>query len=128
MVLNPTQLQTLVLKFDNADVWKQVCNNIVWTNIDVNSFLQELNADASLRLVLTKIAIYAGEERTGYDKLCEDINARGSVQAALKIRIDRMKLIYQRVYSNVTLTATEKRYRRQKLWDYIREDRNKWAL
>ena len=128
MVLNPTQLQTLVLKFDNADVWKQVCNNIVWTNIDVNSFLQELNADASLRLVLTKIAIYAGEERTGYDKLCEDINARGSVQAALKIRIDRMKLIYQRVYSNVTLTPTEQQYRRQKLWDYIQEDRNKWAL
>ena len=128
MVLNPTQLQTLVLKFDNADVWKQVCNNIVWTNIDVNSFLQELNADASLRLVLTKIAIYAGEERTGYDKLCEDINGRGSVQAALKKRIDRMKLIYQRVYSNVTLTPTEKQYRHQKLWDYLQEDRNKWAL
>ena len=128
MVLNPTQLQTLVLKFDNADVWTQVCNNIDWRNIDVNSFLEELNADASLRLVLTKIAIYVGEQNTGYDKLCEDINARGSVQAALKNRIDRMKWIYQRVYSDVTLTPTEKRYRRQKLWDYIREDRNKWAL
>ena len=128
MVLNPTQLRTLVLKFDNADVWKQVCNNIDWRNIDVDSFLEELNADASLRLVLTKIAIYVGEQKTGYDELCEDINARGSVQTALKNRIDRMKWIYQRVYSDVTLTPTEKWYRRQKLWDYMREDRNKWAL
>ena len=81
-----------------------------------------------MRLLLTKRSIYADEEKTAYDKLLEDINAGGSVQTALKIRIDHMKLIYQRVYSNVTLTLTEQDYRHQEQWYYIQEDRNKWTL
>ena len=127
MVLNDMQLRILVLKFDNADVWNQVCQNIVWTNIDQVSFLHDLNSDTSLKRSLTRIAIRQGELHTPYDNLVLNINADGSVQTELKLRIDRMKLVYQKVYANVTLTPEQVKYRRQKLWDYIQEDRTKWG-
>ena len=121
------QLRILVLKFDNADVWNQVCQNIVWTNIDQVSFLHDLNSDTSLKRSLTRIAIRQGELHTPYDNLVLNINADGSVQTELKLRMDRMKLVYQKVYANVTLTPEQVKYRRQKLWDYIQEDRTKWG-
>ena len=127
MVLNDMQLRILVLKFDNADVWNQVCQNIVWTNIDQVSFLHDLNSDTSLKRSLTRIAIRQGELHTPYDNLVLNINADGSVQTELKLRMDRMKLVYQKVYANVTLTPEQVKYRRQKLWDYIQEDRTKWG-
>ncbi len=128
MVLNTTQLRVLVLKFDNADVFKQVCNDISWSGIDVDSFLRDLNSNDNLKRLLIRVAIYAGEERTPYTKLCLNINDGGSVKAALKVRLDRMKLVYQKVYPNVTLTPEERQYRRDKLWEYIEEDRKKWSL
>jgi hypothetical protein len=128
MVLNTTQLRVLILKFDNADVFKQVCNDIDWTGIDVDSFLRDLNSNDSLKRLLKKVAIYAGEERTPYTKLCLDINDGGSVKAALKVRLDRIKWVYQKVYANVTLTPEERKYRRDRLWDYLEEDRNKWGI
>jgi hypothetical protein len=128
MVLNTTQLRVLILKFDNADVFKQVCNGIDWTGIDVDSFLQYLNSNDNLKRLLIRAAIYAGESHTPYTKLCLDINDGGSVKAALKVRLDRMKLVYQKVYPNVTLTPEERQYRRDKLWEYIEEDRNKWGI
>ena len=127
MVLNDMQLRILVLKFDNADVWKQVCQNIVWTNIDVDAFLHDLNSDTSLKRLLIRIAIRQGELYTPYDNLVLNINADGSVKKELKLRIDRMKLVYQKVYANVTLTPEQVKYRRQKLWDYIQEDRTTWG-
>ena len=127
MVLNDMQLRILVLKFDNADVWNQVCQNIVWTNIDKVSFLHDLNSDTSLKRSLIRIAIRQGELHTPYDNLVLNINAEGSVKTELKLRIDRMKLVYQKVYANVTLTPEQVKYRRQKLWDYIQEDRTKWG-
>ena len=127
MVLNDMQLRILVLKFDNADVLNQVCQDIVWTNIDKVSFLDDLNSDTNLKRSLTRIAIRQGELHTPYDKLCLNINADGSVKTELKLRIDRMKLVYQKVYANVTLTPEQVQYRRQKLWDYIQEDRTKWG-
>ena len=69
-----------------------MCQNIDWTNIDVDSFLENLNADASLKRLLIRIAIYKGELHTPYQKLCLNINEGGSVKAALKVNIDRMKL------------------------------------
>ena len=128
MVLNPTQLRILILKFDNADVFKQVCNDIAWDGIDVDSFLQDLNTDDNLKGLLIRVAIYAGEEHTPYTKLCLDINDGGSVKTALKVRLDRMKLVYQKVYPDVTLTSEERQYRHHKLWDYLKKDRQKWSL
>ena len=127
MVLNDMQLRILVLKFDNADVLNQVCQDIVWTNIDKVSFLDDLNSDTSLKRSLTRIAIRQGELHTPYDNLVLNINADGSVKKELKLRIDRMKLVYQKVYPNVTLTPEQVQYRRQKLWDYIQEDHTKWG-
>jgi len=127
MVLNDMQLRILVLKFDNADVWNQVCQNIVWTNIDQVSFLHDLNSDTSLKRLLIRIAIRQGELYTPYDNLVLNINAGGSVKKELKLRIDRMKLVYQKVYANVTLTPEQVKYRHQKLWDYIQEDRTTWG-
>ena len=127
MVLNDMQLRILVLKFDNADVWNQVCQNIVWTNIDKVSFLHDLNSDTSLKRSLIRIAIRQTALHTPYDNLVLNINADGSVKTELKLRIDRMKLVYQKVYPNVTLTPEQVQYRRQKLWDYIQEDRTKWG-
>ena len=101
MVLNDMQLRILVLKFDNADVWNQVCNNIVWTNIDVDAFLHDLNSDTNLKRSLIRIAIREGELYTPYDNLVLNINADGSVQKELKLRIDRMKLVYQKVYAHI---------------------------
>ena len=104
-----------------------MCQNIVWTNIDVDSFLEHLNADARLKRSLIRIAIRQGEFRTPYEKLCLNINTDGSVIEALNLRIDRMKLVYQKVYANVTLTPKQLQYRREKLLDYIQEDRTKWG-
>ena len=128
MVLKPIQMRVLILKFDNADVFKQVCNDIDWTGIDVDSFLQDLNADDNLKGLLRRVAIYAGEEQTPYIRLCLNINEGGSVKAELKVRLDRMKLVYQKVYPDVTLTPEKRQYRHKKLWDYLKKDRQKWSL
>jgi hypothetical protein len=64
---------------------------------------------------MIRVAISEGEEHTPYSKLCLHINEGGSVKAALKVRIDRMKLVYQRVYPDVRLTDAQREYRREKL-------------
>jgi hypothetical protein len=116
-----------MLKFDNADLWKQTCDEIDWTNIDVDSFLDDLNSERRSKNLMIRAAICEGEKHTPYSKLCLNINEGGSVKAALKVRINRVKLVYQKVYADVQLTDEERQYRREKLWEYGQTDLEKWG-
>ena len=121
------QMRILMMKFDNADLWKQTCNEIDWTNIDVDSFLDDLNSEMRSKNLMIRAAIYEGETDIPYRKLGLNINEGGRVKAALKVRIDRVKLVYQRVYADVRLTDEEREYRRMKLWAYRQTDLEKWG-
>jgi hypothetical protein len=127
MILTSVQLRVLIMKFDNADVWKKTCDGIDWTNIYKNSFLQDLNDDTRLRSFMIRVAICSAEQKTPYSKLCLNINEGGSVTAELKVRIDRMKLVYQIVNTFVTITDEDRQYRRDKLWEYLEDDIRKWG-
>ena len=127
MVLSGIQMRVLLMKFENADVWEHTCNEIEWTNVERDSFLGDLEVDTRLKRLMIRVAICEGELRTPYARLCLNINEGGSVKAALKLRINRMKLVYQEVYSDVRLTDADRQYRRQKLWDYMEVDLEKWG-
>ena len=127
MAPTPLQMQILKIKFDNADLWTQTCNEIDWTNIDRDSFLDDLNSEKRSKKLMIRAAICEGGKDIPYSKLCLNINEGGRVKAALKVRIDRVKLEYQRVYADVRLTDEEREYRRMKLWAYRQTDLEKWG-
>jgi hypothetical protein len=127
MVPNPLQMRILKIKFDNADLWTQTCNEIDWTNIDRDSFLDDLNSEKRSKNLMIRAAICEGEKDIPYSKLCLNINEGGRVKAALKVRIDRVKLVYQKAYADVRLTDEQREYRRKKLWDYRQTDLEKWG-
>jgi hypothetical protein len=58
---------------------------------------EDLYNDSRLRSSIIRTSICEGEEHTPYSRLCLNINETGSVKVALKVRIDRMKSVYQRV-------------------------------
>jgi hypothetical protein len=127
MVPNPLQMRILKIKFDNADLWTQTCNEIDWTNIDVDSFLDDLNSERRSKNLMIRAAICEVEKDIPYSTLCLNINEGGSVKAALKVRIDRVKLVYQKAYADFRLTSEEREYRRMKLWEYGQTDLEKWG-
>jgi len=127
MVPNPLQMRILKIKFDNADLWTQTCNEIDWTDIDRDSFLDDLNSEKRSKNLMIRAAICVGEKDIPYSKLCLNINEGGRVKAALKVRIDRVKLVYQKAYADVRLTDEQREYRRKKLWDYRQTDLEKWG-
>jgi len=61
MAPTPLQMRILMMKFDNADLWKQTCNEIDWTNIDVDSFLDDLNSEMRSKNLMVRVAICEGE-------------------------------------------------------------------
>ncbi len=59
----------------------------------MDSFLEDLNSERRSKNLMIRVAICEGEEHTPYSKLCLNINEGGSVKAALKVRIDRVKWV-----------------------------------
>ena len=127
MVPNPLQMRILKIKFDNADLWTQTCNEIDWTNIDRDSFLDDLNSERRSKKLMIRAAICEVEKDISYGTLCLNINEGGRVKAALKVRINRVKLVYQKAYPDVRLTDEDREYRRKKLWEYRQTDLEKWG-
>ena len=76
---------------------------------------------------MIRATICEGEEHTPHSKLCLNIHEEGSVKSVLKVRIARVKLVYQRVYADVRLTDEQRQYRQMKLWTYRKTDLEKWG-
>ena len=51
-----------------------------------------------------------------------DIKVDGLVKIALKVRLERMKLKYQRKQGNDPLTEQEEEEKREDLWTYLKNE------
>lgn len=127
MAPTDSQMAVLLMKFEKIGLWKRTWDKIKWSGIDVDSFIQDLNNDSRSKNLMIRAAICEAEKQTSYAILSLNITEGDYVKAALKKRIDAVKLVYNKVRNGTVLTPAQLEYRRSKLWAYRRGDLQKWG-
>jgi histone H3 len=120
MGLSDIEFLHLRATFISKNVWATVWQQINDKRIYMGSFQEALLSDNSrLKNYLIKIAIYSAADSYSYDALSGDINIGQTVITALKLRLNRMKLVYQRKQGDDLLTPAEKNEHHKRLWNYV---------
>ena len=132
MVLEHVQFNHLKMIFIQQKVWEIMWNQIHWIGIYQQAFSRAmLREGAKLKNYLIKIALYSAAEEYSYKELERDIfiggkrgegGTDGVVTKALKERLNRMKLVYQRkagAEGQTDLTDNEEWFCEENVWKYL---------
>lgn len=124
--------------FIQKNVWKIMWNQISWRGFYQQAFGNEMVEDnGRLKEYLTKIALYSAAETYSYADLEKDIFIGGTrgeggkdgvVTAALKLRLQKMKLVYQMKEGEgrpTGLTEKELSDCAEKAWRYLADEKVK---
>ena len=130
MGLSDVEFNHLRMIFISEKVWDIMWNQISWRGIQQIAFRTEVEV-GGMKEYLTKVALYSAAQQYSYEQLQKDIfiggkrgegGQDGIVTAALKLRLERMKLVYQMKQGKDLLTKQELSYCADKIWDYVAVD------